>query len=59
VKQIISYISSFFIFGIVSATENFQNFSPADTTIISDSAKHPNDPKKIFKELFVKKMDAS
>jgi len=59
VKKIIICILSFLIFGIVEATENFQNFSPADTAIIPDSAKRPNDPKKIFKELFINNTDAT
>jgi membrane-bound lytic murein transglycosylase D len=46
-------------FVLLSAAEPHRNFSVTDTIIISDSAKLPNDPKKIFKDLFVNKQDTS
>src|SRR5947207_11416367 len=59
-KKILSFILSFFSFIIILKAEPFQNlFNHPDTIIAKDSAKKLNDPKKIFKDLFVNKTDES
>jgi membrane-bound lytic murein transglycosylase D len=60
VKKFFSLILSFLAFTIIVKAEPFQNlFTNSDTSIVNDSFKKPNDPKKIFKDLFVNKTDES
>ena len=57
-KKKLSIIFSFFAFTGILKAEPFQDLSKdPSTTIINDSAKKINDPKKIFKDLFINKTD--
>ena len=59
-KKIFSIIFSFFAFTSILKAGPFQDLSKdPDTTIINDSVKKINDPKKIFKDLFINKTDES
>jgi membrane-bound lytic murein transglycosylase D len=60
VKKIVSLILSIFVFTIILKAGPFQNlFNNSDTSIVNDSVKKLNDPKKIFKDLFINKTDES
>jgi membrane-bound lytic murein transglycosylase D len=60
VKKFSSLILSIFGFTMILKAAPFQNlFNNSDTSIVNDSVRKLNDPKKVFKDLFVNKPDES